>query len=144
MHVVKHTKHTWNPENFIIVMIKSWTLLTIRHLCFKRTAAAIATLGNHSVASYFFLLGVAVVIMTEYNSGARSFISWHILASDSLRISLAVVFLSKDGLLDEIISQHSTDNCFNMHLMSSDLISLINTVYSWRNFLPRPSKEGTA
>jgi hypothetical protein len=31
-----------------------------------------------------------------------------------------------------------------MHLMSSDLISLINTVYSWRNFLPRPSKEGTA
>jgi hypothetical protein len=59
--------------------------------------------------------------MTEYNSGARSFILWHVLASDSLRISLSVVFLSKDGLLDELISQHSTDSCFNMHLMSSDL-----------------------
>ena len=63
------------PENHstsLLIFTISCTLFTIRHLCFKRIAAAKEILGYHSTI-FFLLLGVAMVIMIEYNSGVRSF-----------------------------------------------------------------------
>ena len=139
--IIKIKKYsTWKPQYLIIIITISCTLFTIRHLCFKRIAAVKAILRYHS--KIFFLLGVAMVTMIEYNSGVRSFNSWQMLVNNRFRMSLTFDFRNSDSCLDETMSLHSTDSCFNIHLASSDVSSFTRYAAEAISFhVPRRSAQ---